>query len=52
MASNFLNQVALQYALDVQQRQDDTTDPQACALIDALVAELTDDLNADKFYEC
>lgn len=51
-ADNYLLQVALQYALDVQKEQDDNTDPKLVAHNEAIIAELTDYLNADKFYDC
>lgn len=51
-ADNYLHQVALQYALDVQKEQDENTDPAAVAHIEAIIAFETEWLTADKCYEC
>ena len=53
MTNNFLNQVQLQYALEMKEAYETfPQDPEIEALNDATISELTELLNADKFYEC
>ncbi len=51
-ADNFLVQVSLQYSLEARSEVDETTDPELAALLDSAIAEQTEILNADKFYDC
>ena len=50
MTNNFLNQVQLQYALEMKEAYETfPQDPEIEALNDAAISELTELLNADKF---
>ncbi|QIN96966.1 hypothetical protein [Synechococcus phage S-H34] len=51
-ADNFLLQVALQYSLEALEGIDEEQDPEVYAITEAAIAEQTDLINADKFYEC
>jgi len=51
-ADNFLLQVALQYSLEARADLTEEDGAEVEALLDAAIAEQTDLLNADKFYEC
>ena len=51
-ADNFLLQVALQYSLEARDNLTEEDGAEVEALLDSAIAEQTDLLNADKFYEC
>lgn len=51
-ADNFLVQVSLQYSLEARSEVDENEDPLLASLLDSAIAEQTELLNADKFYDC
>ncbi len=49
---NFLTQVALQYHLEARVDINDEEDPFLAVLTDSAIAECTELLDSDKFYDC
>lgn len=51
-ADTSLVQVALQYSLECRSEVDENEDPLLAALLDSAIAEQTELIDADKFYDC